>query len=182
MSQLNFVRNFPSTPSYTYTVTPVTASFVPMLVPDNISLLTANVKFFDANGANSTNSVTLSLGLYSLSGNTLSIANSLSRSYTLTNLNNNYYISLIATSIAQNISAGVWYWGFLFSKSTAGGNNKSIILAGGATVNPVNAFPGIFIGGRMTVSTAALPATYATSDLDVTGNDAMQVPLIILSS
>ena len=36
--------------------------------------------------------------------------------------------------------------------------------------------------GRMTVSTTAIPASIATSNLDITGSDAIRQPLVIITA
>ena len=47
---------------------------------------------------------------------------------------------------------------------------------------PTNAFPGAFIGGMMTESTNALPVSYATSNLDVTGQNELLEPYILITA
>ncbi len=173
MAQLDFHVNFPGIVSETLAVASNgTLSFVPMSPSDSVSFNKLN--FYMSAGSNAT--FTLSIGLYSLTGSTLSITNSMSRSITLSNFRG--YVSLSATSVAQNITPGTWWLGLLVST----GGNSSVAFVGQSFVNPGNAFPGGFIGGRMTDSTNALPASYATSNLDVTGTDAMSVPTIILTA
>ena len=174
MGQLNFAQNFNYIPSQFKIISNGTLSFVPFELADSISFLTMNLGISNSS-ANMT--YTFSVGLYSLTGSSLSLANSISASISRSNSVRGYF-SLTATSAAQNITPGNWWFGILVST----GGNSDIELIGQTTVNPLNAFPGAFIGGRMTASTAALPASYATSDLDTTGDDAMNIPMIILSS
>ena len=174
MAQLNFAQNFNYIPSEFNIISNGTLSFVPFELADSISLLTMNLGISNSS-ANIT--YTFSVGLYSLNGSSLSLANSLSASQSKSNSVIGYF-SMTATSAAQNITPGNWWFGILVST----GGNSSVALIGQTTVNPGNAFPGGFIGGRMTASTSALPTSYATSDLDVTGSDAMNIPMIILNS
>lgn len=122
-------------------------------------------------------SITLSLGLYSMNGSTLSIANSGSLTYTNAAFATSQILAFKNSSVAQNITPGTWYFGVLASLSSI-----TRISFEGFSINPTNDFPGPFIGGIMTVSTAALPATYATSDLDLAGNEAVFTPKIILTA
>ena len=48
-------------------------------------------------------------------------------------------------------------------------------------INPLNAQP-TFIKGRMTATTGVMPASIATSDLDITGTDAFRQPYIIITA
>ena len=175
MSQLNFEQNFNFLPGGQFIrVSNGTISYIPFLVNDSISFLTMNIPVSNSS-ANMTH--TFSIGLYSLTGSTLSLANSISGSLSRSNSARSYF-SLVATSAVQNITPGNWWFGILIST----GGNSVLDLIGQSTINPNNAFPVGFIGGRMTDSTAALPGSIATSALDITGNDAMNVPCIILSS
>lgn len=154
-------------------------SFVPFNIVDSISWINLNFLVRGAGPGGSTRTVSISVGLYSLSGSTLSLANSISGTNT-NNLSggNLKFISLTATSATQNITPGTWWLGFL--ASTSGQTNLSLFVQ--SQINPANAFPGGFIQGRMTVTTNAPPATYATSDLDITGNVAFTYPELILSA
>ena len=51
-----------------------------------------------------------------------------------------------------------------------------------SSINPANAIPGGFLMGRMTASTGAMPGSIATSNLDITGSDALRQPYIILTA
>src|SRR3990167_7544275 len=160
MAQLNFHKNLPMPPIIDDSIAASngTLSFSPFYPSGSISWATINFLISYASS-----NKTLSVGLYSLTGSTLSLANSASRS--VNSSFNRIYISLTATSATQNITPGNWWLGLLIS--TAG--TSGFAFAGQTRIDPSNAFPGAFIGGRMTDSTNALPASYATSDLDTTG-------------
>lgn len=171
--QLNFHANYKALiGGNNYVVSNGTLFFFPFVLLSSISLGILNFK-----GSASSGTKTLSIGLYSLNGVSLSLANSLSGAFN-SSITHNRYFSLTATSATQNITPGNWWWGFLLS--TAGASNFS--LEAQSSVNAGNAFPGSFIGGIMTASTNALPTNYATSDLDITGSDALTIPTIILSA
>lgn len=173
MGQLNFAQNFEIAPNQLRSISHVILTFFPHNILDSISLNTLNLLF---SAAGTAKSITFSLGLYSLTGSTISIANSASSS--IATSGGAQYISLTATSATQNITPGTWWWGILCSFSSS----SNVSFYGGFTQDPVNAFPGAFIGGAMTTSTNALPTSIATSDLDITGSDALFVPYIIISS
>ena len=175
MGQLNFEYNINYHPrGAARTISNGTISFIPFNIQDSISLLTLNIA---GNGSSANRTLTLSFGLYSLNGISLIIANSLSASMSMDN-NLAKFVSLTATSAAQNITPGTWFWGMLFST----GGNANFSIHGQVNVNPANAFAGGFIGGVMTDSTGALPTSIATSDLNITGLDAMFVPYILLNA
>ena|SRR3990167_2514823 len=174
MTQLNFIQNFNYSPDEFIRISNATLSFVPFQVADSISFLTMNIPL-SYSSANMTH--TFSLGLYSLTGSSLSLANSISGSISMSAGGRSYF-SMTGTSATQNISAGDWWFGVLVST----GGNSVLDIVGQTILNPLNAFVGNFIGGRMTDSTGALPSSYATSNLDVTGTDAMNIPFIMLSS
>lgn len=145
-------------------------SFVPFNFNDNISLLTLNINYRQ----NHSSSNSIYVGLYSLNQSSLSLANSLSGTVTISI---RHMLSLTNTSVAQNITPGTWWFGLLVS--TIG---SSAVTFGGLshTVNPSNAFPGGFVQGDMTVSTNQLPTSVATSDLDTTGAQPMGRALYII--
>ena|SRR3990167_3971560 len=176
MAQLNFHVNFAANLQAVFPINNGTITFNPITPSDSVSLGTLNFLMRHTSAANKT--ITLSIGLYSLNGSTLSITNSLSMSTTFTNTASTGWISLTAISATQNITPGTWWLALL--ASTAGANAFSFLAA--SNINVGNAFPGAFIGGAMTDSTNALPASYATSDLDITGLGVLSVPLLILSA
>ena len=177
MGQLNFEYNIAFGGSYDINISNGTLSFFPFLIRDSISIGTFNILI--EYGASSSKTQTFSLGLYSLTGSTLSIANSWSGTAGSTGTASaRLWVSLTATSAAQNITPGAWWFGMLVSTS----NQSAITFLGGSNINPANAFPAGFYVGRMTDSTNALPSSYATSNLDITGSDAIGVPNIILTA
>ena len=124
-----------------------------------------------------TNSGSIFFGLYSLNGSTLSLANSASQEVSMADASTKW-VSLV-TSATQNISPGAWYFGFVYSRSAGGGEMS---FYGNSSINPGNAIPGGFLMGRMTASTGAMPASIATSALDITGSDATRQPFIIITA
>lgn len=174
MAQLNFVYNLPLMNNRTQSVGNGTLKFTPINVGDSISFLTINLLL---QGSSADRTVTCSLGLYSLNGSTLSIANSMSATSSMNNAVIRF-MSLTATSAAQNITPGTWYFGLIFST----GGNANFSLFGNSSFSAENAFPGGFIGGNLTASTDGLPASVATSDVDITGNDFFFEPMILLSA
>lgn len=174
MGQLNFAYNLEGPTSQLFAINNGTLSFFPFNLYESLSFSVVN---FPVQGENANRTVSYSLGLYSLTGSSISLANSISGTRTQNNTEA-YYVSLTATSAAQNITPGTWWFGFLAST----GGNANVSLLGQSNVIPGNSFPGSFIQGRMTDSTNALPGSYATSDLDTTGADAMNIPMILLST
>lgn len=152
-----------------------TLSFYPFNFWDSISF--ASVNFYLRN-TNSNATYTFSLGLYSLTGSSLSLANSASATMSISSNVSQFWLSITATSATQNITPGTWWLGFV---GRSGGHSQ-LSITGITRLNAGNAFPGAFVGGRMTESTASLPASYATSNLDITGSDAHFVPTIYLSA
>jgi hypothetical protein len=120
----------------------------------------------------------ISFGLYSLNGSTLSLANSAS---TLLQFSSNEQVTswyTLATSATQNITPGTWYFAINVKTSGAGG----LSFYGNSSINPVNAIPGGFLMGHRTATTAGLPESIATSDFDITGSDAVKQAYIIITA
>lgn len=120
---------------------------------------------------------TFSFGLYSLTGSTLSLANSAS---TVVNVGaSESMVSWItmATSATQNISPGAWYFALDVKTSGAGG----LSLYGNSSIAPGNAIPGGFLMGHKS-NVTNMPASAATSDFDITGSDAIKQSYIILTA
>jgi len=88
----------------------------------------------------------------------------------------------MVTSATQNISPGAWYFGLNFFTGGIATDHSSISFFGNSSINPPNAIPGGFLMGRMTASTNAMPASIATSDLDITGSDAIRQPFVIITA
>lgn len=173
MGQLNYYINQPAPNTiHNWQISNGILSFSPITPTDSISIGTINFLYSAANGTK-----TLSVGLYSLNSSTLSIANSWSGTIN-TSVGTARYVSLSATSATQNITPGTWWLGILISTS----GTAALSLYGQTSLNPQNAFPGAFIQGIMTDSTAALPASIATSDLDITGGETLYVPHIIMTA
>lgn len=173
MAQLNFQPNQDFVPPNLIQASHGTMSFLPINIFDSLSWATINVPFGCGDTAKS---VSMFVGLYSLNVSTLSLANQVSRTFTVANASTGW-VSATSTS-AQNITPGTWWLGLVFNYSSS--SNFSVNAKNQLSAN--NAFPGSFIGGRMTASTNALPSTVATSDLDITGSDGMNMPYIILSA
>jgi len=124
---------------------------------------------------NSSGTNTIQFGLYSMNNGTLSLANSASFQQTFRNAVS--WVNLV-TSATQNISPGAWY--FAMNIISSGTSNFS--MGANTSINPLNAAPGGFLRGRMTVSTNAMPTAIATSDLDITGSDAQRQPYIMITA
>lgn len=130
-----------------------------------------------ANNALSSFQGSVHFGLYSLNAGTLSLANSASNGITVVSAYS--WISMV-TSATQNVSPGPWYFGVnLFTGGVLPHTSASFF--GNSSAAALNAFP-TFVMGRMTVSTNAMPAAIATSDLDITGADAIRQPFIIITA
>ena len=106
--------------------------------------------------------ISLSFGFYSLTGSTLSLANSASVSSDATNAAFNWMT--FATSAAQDITPGDWFLALLGSTSgTSAG--MSIVIHSAFALVMNSSYAGPFFKGWMSASTNALPASIATSDL-----------------
>ncbi len=170
--QLQYFENIPGKDLFQIGVSFATLSVHAVNIPLSVSFNNLAVL---GQGLIATGSVTMHFGLYSLNGGTLSLANSASGSATYESTSPQW-ISF-ATSATQNISPGAWY----FAVNKPGDNVSQLILHGNSSGGPLNAQP-VFIRGRMTVSTAAMPATIATSELDITGSDASRQPYVIITA
>jgi hypothetical protein len=140
-------------------------------------------KSFNFNGARAAisgnifgKSHTYHLGLYYLTGSTLSLSVSASGTHTVANASS--WISL-APGASSLIQPGSWYIGFNVI-STSGDSGVSFVV--NSPRNPVNAIPTGLVLGRMTVSTGALPSSINTTNLDVTGLDAISQPFFLLTA
>ena len=142
-------------------------------IPGSISFNNVAM-IFSGSGAVSEN-LTLSLGLYSLNGSTLSLANSASAATGLT-LNQTAFSWLtFATSATQDITPGNWYFAAMSSTSLGGG--FSLVKNAGVVDLASSAHGGIFVRGIMTVSTNAMPASIATSDLYKEGDPSISAAI-----
>ncbi len=127
-------------------------------------------------------SLSVSFGLYSLSGGTLSLANSASGT---TNLSSNraYWMTL-ATSAAQDITPGNWF--FAAMSSTGGQADMSFIIAAQPGNLHRGGIGGPFVRGVLSVSQTAMPVSIATSDFSKEGGGAvaglLRQPYILISA
>lgn len=178
--QLLFFENFPAKKGGGYLgYSNGTLSIHAVNIPLSISFNNVVALMSVSSAALSALSGTLQFGLYSLNGSTLSLANSASNTVEHTNSANSWYS--MVTSATQNISPGGWYFGINFFTGGIATDHSSASFYGNSSVNPGNAEPS-FIMGRVTASTTAMPASIATSDLDITGSDAIRQPFIIITA
>ena len=181
--QLQFFENFPihlgaNSGSLSNATLSVHAVNIPLSLSFNIPSIFVFAK--QNNATTGTRSQSVSFGLYSLNVSTLSLANSASGSYTLTqSFGMTSWISM-ATSATQNITPGTWYFALNFNSSGVGLDSNRVYQ--NSSINPANAKLGGFLLGRMTASTGAMPASIATSALDTTGSDAIRQPYIIITA
>jgi hypothetical protein len=125
-----------------------------------------------------TRNYTFQLGLYSLTGSTLTLVNSASANYLANNTAvGSSWVSMV-TSATSNIIPGTWYIGINF---LTGGMSESFGFIGGNQLGAASN-PNKFHRGRLTVSSNAMPASIATSNIDITGTDAFFQPYIIITS
>lgn len=152
-----------------------------VIIPGSISF--NNVAILLSGSGGVSEDLSISFGLYSLTGSTLSLANSASRATGLT-LNQTMFSWLsLATSATQDITPGNWYFGFL-SLTTLGSSFSVVVnrAFNGNANNPA----GIFVRGYHSVSTSELPASIATSDMvkefSSTNTNLVEFPYIIISA
>ena len=182
--QLQFFENFPGHLGAAFGANSINtlsihAVNIPLSLSFNypVALITRG-----ANNATRQGGVSMKVGLYSLNGSTLSLANSASGTASWAGANTSTVWVSMVTSATQNITPGAWYFAMLNSSSTnaAGAANFGFYI--NSSINPANAIPGGFLMGRMTASTNAMPGSIATSDLDITGSDATRQPFIIITA
>lgn len=179
--QLNFFENFPGHIGNTYgAFSNGTLSIHAVNIPLSISFNNVMALMSISSAALSALSATLQFGLYSLNGSTLSLANSASNTVEHTNSANSWYS--MVTSATQNISPGAWYFGVNFFTGGIATDHSSASFYINQSGNLGNAVPVGFIIGRVTASTNAMPASIATSDLDITGSDATRQAYIIITA
>ena len=183
MAQLNFAMNFHYTPGDNITINNGSLSFVPFLINDSISFNIINFVHRRTSNAADVLSFTLSFGLYSLNGSTLSLANSASRS-TAPTANQFSWVTL-ETSATQDITPGSWYFGIITSSS--GNSRFSLLMASNPEAGITGPYGGPFLRGINKTTTSALPASIATSDLVKEGGAEgsigySRVPYILISA
>ena len=180
--QLQFFENFPgkngnlSNAAISSNTLSIHAVNIPLSLSFNQVALLLNL-----GAAVGGRSLSARFGLYSLNGSTLSLANSASNSsnFSTTNVAVMQWWTL-ATSATQNISPGNWYFALNLDNGTVYNVIKYYGNASSALALQ-NAAP-TMLHGRMTASTDAMPASIATSDLDITGADAIRQPYIIITA
>lgn len=127
--------------------------------------------------------LSVSFGLFSMNGGTLSLANSASGSVAPT-ANAISWMTLV-TSATMNLSAGNWYTAMMYS--TAGNSRISILvrdraLAGTISPNWVTVRPGgQYIYGGGSASTAVMPGSLATSNTAQNSAVLIRHPYVIIS-
>lgn len=180
--QLQFFENFPLHIAQTrFAQSQNTISFQAVNIPLSISLSRAVILASDqsiAGTATSTRTIEIMFGLYSLNGNTLSQENSGSQTYTFKAAGASVQWRSLGMSAQQNVSPGAWW--FALKVSTAGRSQWS--MYGNGAITMANPNPISSLMGRMTVSSAGMPASVALSDLDITGGDATRQPFIIITA
>lgn len=130
-------------------------------IPGSIPFHTPWVLLSNSNGGTATH--TVSLGLYTLTGSTLTLVNSGSGTQVL-NGNVGSWVSLI-TSVASTLTPGAYY--FAVELSLSAGAPQIYAAAGAQTATGVvrwGGYGGVFVRGCLSVSTTALPVSIATSD------------------
>ena len=156
-----------------------------VVIPGSISF--NNVVVFMTASGTTAKTLTISFGLYSLNGSTLSLANSASQT-TAPAANQGSWITLV-TSATQDITPGNWYLGFIMSTSS---NNNMSLLINHNTNNDImitaGTAGGIFVRGNYSVTTTAFPASIATSDMSkepsglAASSSPMAYPYILISA
>lgn len=106
-------------------------------------------------------SITMSLGLYSLTGSTLSLANSAGNSFGFTA--DNFSWRTLATSATQDISPGNWYLGFI--RVSSGDDAMTVVHSPTFGGLAIVSHGGLFVRGIHSVSQTVMPSSIATSDL-----------------
>jgi len=182
-AQLQFFENFPGKDgavfaSFSASTLSVHAVNIPLSLSFNKPVVLLSQS---GSGAIISRSISISFGLYSLNGGTLSLANSASGGVTISGANSSISWVSLVTSAAQNITPGAWYFAQIIGTSKGLGGGATLNFLGNSSINPGNAIPGL-VQGRMTVSTGAMPGTIATSELDITGSDAIRQHYIILTA
>lgn len=149
-------------------------------IPGSISFNNVAVLLSGSGGVSE--DISLSFGLYSLNQSTLSLANSASRGTGLTLNQTMYSWMSFATSATQDITPGNWYFAIMSSSSL--GSSFSLDMPNRPVAMTHAGYGGNFVRGLMSVSTNALPASIATSDIvrEGTNSGANRHPYIIISA
>lgn len=121
--------------------------------------------------------LSISFGLYSLNGSTLSLANS--AFFSSNPAANALSWITLATSATQDITPGTWF--FAYIQSTSGNNNMSLMGGGLRSANV--GYGGPFFRGIYSAATGALPASIATSDMIAEGTTVQfNQPYVLISA
>lgn len=181
---LQFAYNFCLNQTVSSSISYNYVRFFPFTLNDYISLNTVNIPGIIAGYNGGGDCVVYHIGLYSLTGSTLTVLNSATAWRRANNSANGYFGA--DGFVASNVSPGNYWFGFYIMTSVTGTNtsytNTTMCRMYGNTIAGNDIYPGAFFVGSATVSTTALPASTATSDLDITGTDAIFIPAITISA
>lgn len=162
-------------------------SFFPLPIPEDVPWKRVNAAFIQT--AVGTGTGSMSVGLYTLSGGTLSMVNFATGTTTYSNNNGIGYLPLTSVSATTYLTPGMYYFGI--NMTTSGGAPMDCVGNSSQSTLSIwwqNPYPGVFQAGSATASTSALPSSVATTDIDVTFEDATGTkkdygqPYFILSS
>ena len=182
--RINIFENFPVIHRVTGLTTNVNANagtlnIHQVYIPGSLSF--NNIAFIISARSSTAQSFSLSFGLFSLNGSTLSLANSASASTSFSSNQTTRQWFTLATSATQDITPGNWYLGHIVSSS---GTNQVPYLKN-EDFNILNAvYGGPFLWGILSISTGAIPASIATSDLTKALDDSSNniIPYILISA
>jgi hypothetical protein len=144
------------------------------------------------------NDISCSLGLYSLTGATLNLVNSCSKTLsisrtasatraagsatTITNCSTSYYSWLtLVTSATSNITDGNWFLGYFFSSSAAGTSSRTgagVSASGAITAPATNAY---YAGNATSISSDMYGGPFAAGSYP-SGNTTNALPASIATS
>lgn len=147
------------------------------------SLSFNNVALVISGSGGVSENLTLSFGLYSSTGSSLSLANSASLSAGLTLNQTTYGWFTMATSATQDITPGNWYLAMM--SSTSLGGSWSVDAAQLIGVSNAGNYAGPFFGGYFSASTGVLPSSIATSDCikaDSDNGNSHIYPVVLISA
>lgn len=181
--QLNVFELTPGINVSTATISQNFVHFKHIYFPGSISW---NTPYVLISQGNVNARITFSVGLYSINGASLSLANSASGAYSANGFS---WVSL-ATSATQNITPGDWF--VAYAKSTSGNAgitvmNQNVLgqVAAGSSIESTG-YAGPFFGGRLANSSGAFPGSVATSDLSKDFKDGsrtyIRIPYIVISA
>lgn len=144
--------------------------FIYAFIPGSISFNNVAALLQATVTTSNTYSVQFDFGLYSYNGGTLSLANSASFSHSMSSSQATFISWMtMVTSATQNITPGDWWFGIRYGLGNPNNNNYGLAVMGnlpGIAAPPA----GIMTHGFSSTSTAALPASVATSGLSKMGN------------